>query len=265
MFRLLGVHSGPDISFPAAVSLAGIPPDHTRSALTELTKAHLLTEHTPARFTFHDLLRACATDQAHPRQRHRPSCGRPPRTGPLPLHRGSCRDGAEPDLATAATARATAGILTETIGDDRLALAWFTAERQVLQTSMALTAAGLDRHAWQLPWALGAFYFRYGYWQEWAASHRTALAAARRPTDHTGLAAAHHGFGVACLKTGSHDEAHTHLRQALELYMQTSNRVGQARAEFDLSGVNAIQGDLEEAITHIHRARVVSFGWPSGR
>ena len=65
MFRLLGLHPGPDISVPAAASLAALGRDQARRALDELKAAHLLTEHTPGRYTCHDLLRAFAAEQAH--------------------------------------------------------------------------------------------------------------------------------------------------------------------------------------------------------
>jgi transcriptional regulator with XRE-family HTH domain len=41
MFRLLGIHFGPDISLSAAASLAGLSPEDARRALVELTRAHL--------------------------------------------------------------------------------------------------------------------------------------------------------------------------------------------------------------------------------
>ena len=50
MFRLLGVHPGPDISLPAAASLNGIPLRQARETLTELTRAHLLSQPAPGRF-----------------------------------------------------------------------------------------------------------------------------------------------------------------------------------------------------------------------
>ena len=64
MFRLLGLHPGPDITTAAAASLAAIPPGQARALLTELTRAHLLAEHAPGRYTFHDLLRAYASELA---------------------------------------------------------------------------------------------------------------------------------------------------------------------------------------------------------
>jgi len=63
MFRLLGLHPGPDISVPAA-SLAAIAQADARRLLRELTRAHLAAEHVPGRYALHDLLRAYASDQA---------------------------------------------------------------------------------------------------------------------------------------------------------------------------------------------------------
>jgi hypothetical protein len=54
------VHPGPDISLPAAASLAGITRKQARKALAALTRANLVNEHAPGRFAFHDLLRAYA-------------------------------------------------------------------------------------------------------------------------------------------------------------------------------------------------------------
>ena len=97
MFQLLGLHPGPDTTAAAAASLAGLDPGHARRLLRELTHAHLLTEHTPGRYTSHDLLRAYAAEQADanqdcegPQRRHRPG----PR--PLPAHRAHRRAAAQP-------------------------------------------------------------------------------------------------------------------------------------------------------------------------
>src|SRR5262249_58391170 len=64
LFQLLGVHPGPDISTPAAASLAGLPLPTVRRHLAELTRANLIGEHVPGRYAFHDLLRAYAAEQA---------------------------------------------------------------------------------------------------------------------------------------------------------------------------------------------------------
>jgi len=92
LFRVLGLHPGPDISAPAAASLAGIPVDRVDALLAELTRAHVLAEHAPGRYTFHDLLRAYATDRAHAAPaaaRRHPGTGRRCRRGVRLVHRGA--------------------------------------------------------------------------------------------------------------------------------------------------------------------------------
>src|SRR6202035_6108709 len=64
MFRLLGLHYGPDISAAAAASLAAVTPAAARTALAELTRASLLTEDAAGRVGCHDLLRAYAAELA---------------------------------------------------------------------------------------------------------------------------------------------------------------------------------------------------------
>ncbi len=64
LFRCLGLHPGPDIAVPAAMSLAGVDLPQTRQLLAELARAHLITEHAPGRYAFHDLLRAYAAERA---------------------------------------------------------------------------------------------------------------------------------------------------------------------------------------------------------
>src|SRR5215471_14883940 len=65
VFRLLGLHLGPDIGIPAAASMTGLPRRQTRAALAGLARAHLLAEPAPGRYAFHDLLRAYAAERAH--------------------------------------------------------------------------------------------------------------------------------------------------------------------------------------------------------
>jgi hypothetical protein len=64
MFRLLGLHPGPDVSLRAAASLAAADEPGARGLLRELTRDCLIIEHVPDRYAFHDLLRAYAASQA---------------------------------------------------------------------------------------------------------------------------------------------------------------------------------------------------------
>jgi tetratricopeptide (TPR) repeat protein/transcriptional regulator with XRE-family HTH domain len=60
MFRLLGLHPGPDFDTAAAASLAGIDALQAEPVLDRLAISHLITENAPGRFGMHDLLRLCA-------------------------------------------------------------------------------------------------------------------------------------------------------------------------------------------------------------
>jgi hypothetical protein len=66
LFRRLGLHPGPDISASAAASLGSHALPEVRARLTELAAPTLLTEHASGWYTFHDLLRAYATDLTQP-------------------------------------------------------------------------------------------------------------------------------------------------------------------------------------------------------
>ena len=78
MFRLLGLHPGPDISACAAASLAGVTAAEARSALRDLVRASLLMETVPGRYAFHDLLRAYAAEQAASHREPTSACPSPP-------------------------------------------------------------------------------------------------------------------------------------------------------------------------------------------
>jgi hypothetical protein len=62
LFRLLSRHAGPEISLAAAASLAALPARQARTLLAELTRARLLTEYSPGRYSLHDLLRSYAAE-----------------------------------------------------------------------------------------------------------------------------------------------------------------------------------------------------------
>jgi DNA-binding SARP family transcriptional activator/tetratricopeptide (TPR) repeat protein len=60
LFRLISVHSGPEIPVEAAASITGTSGAAVRTALAELSAANMITEAGRQRYTLHDLLRAYA-------------------------------------------------------------------------------------------------------------------------------------------------------------------------------------------------------------
>ncbi|MFC7619509.1 BTAD domain-containing putative transcriptional regulator [Microlunatus sp. GCM10028923] len=64
LFRLLGVHPGPEIGAGAVASLIGRPAAEVPGLLDRLIAANLITEHEPGRYQLHDLLRRYAAELA---------------------------------------------------------------------------------------------------------------------------------------------------------------------------------------------------------
>jgi hypothetical protein len=85
MFQMLAVHPGPDITVPAAASLAGLDQAQAYLALAELRDGHLVTEHVCGRYMFSDLLRDGG--RAHPHQRGGAACRGLPRARALRAYR----------------------------------------------------------------------------------------------------------------------------------------------------------------------------------
>jgi len=222
MFRLLGLHPGPDITVAAAASLAGIPAGQASRCLDELTAAHLAAEQAPGRFSFHDLLRAYAREQA---DRCDSAPSRQAAPGRMLDHYLHTAQGAAgllcPGRDLLVLPPPGDGVQPEPHAGSAAALAWFIAERPVVSAAVRLAAgAGLDLPAWQLGWTLGRYLHRSGYWQEWLAIPRTALAAARHASDLAGQAYVHRDLGGVLTCLGSGPEADTHLRLALRLYQR---------------------------------------------
>jgi len=256
MFRLLALHPGPDITAPAAASLTATDPPQATRQLRELTRGCLLTEHTPGRYTLHDLLRAYATEQTHTTDNHQTRHQTTKRILDHYLHTAhTAAQLMQPHRGLPTLGPVRRGVTPERLTNHQQALAWFEAEHRVLLSAVSLAAdTGLDTCAWQLPWAMTSFLDWRGHWHEWAAVERTALAAAIRLGDKTAEAMARRGTAAVCARLGDHEQARIHLAECLGLYRQLGDRAGEARVQQDLSGEAEQQGLYADALGHAERA-----------
>jgi DNA-binding SARP family transcriptional activator/tetratricopeptide (TPR) repeat protein len=255
LFRLLAAHPGPDLTIPAAASLAGIAPTTVRRILRELTRAYLLTEDVAGRYSCHDLLRAFAADLLG---------GTVEDDRRAATHRildhylhtavaadrllSPVRDPVAPDPAAA-------GVTTEKLVSQDQALAWFTEEHPGLIAAVEQAAAmGFDRHAAQLAWSLTTFLDRRALWHDLATAQQVAVTALHRIPDLSGQAAAYRSLSLACVRTQRYDEAAAHLAQSLALYRELDDRIGQAHAHLALAIVHERGGQVVDALAHSERA-----------
>jgi tetratricopeptide (TPR) repeat protein len=256
LFRLLGLHAGPDISAPAAASLAGLPLAEAQPRLAELAQAHLVDHHAPGRYALHDLLRAYAAEQVHA-------------TEPESQRRDATRRLLDHYLRTAHVADlllnpsrdpmilppAEPDVTPEQPADDAQAVAWFIAEHAVLIAAVeAATARGFDVHAWQLARTLDNYLDRHGHWHDWAIVKRMAVTAAWRLADPVAQAHAHRNLARAYVQLGRFDDAHAELRDALDLSDQAGDACEQAQTHLFLCLMWERQGRHTEALQHARKA-----------
>jgi DNA-binding SARP family transcriptional activator/tetratricopeptide (TPR) repeat protein len=251
MFRLLGLHPGPDVTAPAAAGLAGV----LDGSLAELVRANLLTEHQPGRYTFHDLLRAYAAEQAEAVDAPAHRLAAQLRTLDHYLHTAYAgtrllsphRETLDLDPPTARP---------EPLADARESLAWFTAERAVLLAAVDQAArSGFDRHAWQLSWTLATYLDRQGLWRDWLHAAQVGLAAAERLTDRSGAAHSHRLVAHVYLKVNRADDAQRHATQALDLYRELGDQGRQAQGHLNLAEIAVHRGQFEDGFRDASQAR----------
>jgi tetratricopeptide (TPR) repeat protein len=256
LFRLLGLHPGPDVAAPAAASLTALPIDQLRLLLAELTRASLLTEHTPGRYTLHDLLRAYATEQAHRIDSDLQRRAATHRILDHYLHTAHTADRLlDPARGQPTLIPPRPGVGPEPLADLQQARDWLTAEDAGLLAAVDHAAAtGFDTHTWQLAWALWPFLDRRGHWRGYAAAGSAAVAAAGRLADPTAQARAHRILAGAYTRLGHFDDAHTQLWHALDLYRQAGDQAGQAHTHNNLAHLGERRGRPAQALDHARQA-----------
>jgi tetratricopeptide (TPR) repeat protein/DNA-binding XRE family transcriptional regulator len=256
LFRLLGLHPGPDISLPAATSLAALPDAQAWSALGELARAHLVTEHVPDRFAFHDLLRAYAAEQAihHDTEADRQAAAY--RMADHYLHTGhAAARSLYPRWEPVSLPPLQPGVAPEDCNEYSKASAWFEAERPVLLAVIQCAPiTGLADYSWQLSWTLMDYLDRRGHWNDLAAIQETSLTATQNHADQRGEAHAREGLGISYRWLGRYREAHIHLRRALELFRALGDQIGQADARSGLIWLHQYQGHCKTALRQARKA-----------
>ncbi|MET9913935.1 BTAD domain-containing putative transcriptional regulator [Streptomyces sp. NPDC006476] len=271
MFRLLGVHPGPDISVPAAASLAGIPVRDAGRLLTALADSCLVTEHSPGRYVLHDLLRMYAAELAETVNAAGETQAAEDRLFGHYLHSAHSADRMlDPHRDPIALPPVVPGVSPEHAADHGEALAWFTAEHPVLLTVVhrsgtATRAPGAP--TWQLTRALTTFLQRRGHWADWATAQEAALDSALRSASAAGQADAHRGLGRACTRLTQLDDALSHLARALDLHKALGDRTELAHTHLDLARLHARRDAYPEALACAREAldQYTSLGHRTGQ
>ncbi|MET8454842.1 tetratricopeptide repeat protein [Streptomyces parvulus] len=230
LYRLLGLHPGPDISTPAVAALTGQPADKITPVLRQLVRARLLTQNGEARdrWSMHDLLRVHAQEKARttmdrdraPRRRYEQARAR--------LTHHYVRHSEAADTHIPPPGEAVSPLFAGRVQ----ALGWFDAEREnLLATTYAHARTQTALH---LGFALGRYLQWRRRFQDLVTVRALALEACQVLGDTLNLASAWNNLGAALGELKRHTEAHDAHQTALDLFQQTGDTDGQAGAWHNL-------------------------------
>jgi DNA-binding SARP family transcriptional activator len=254
LFRLAGLHPAAEFTRYAAASLAGLPLAEADQLLTELRRAHMVTEPSPGRFGQHDLLRGYAADQARAcdsdRDRHAAltrlfdyclaAAARAMDVfSPAEQHRRPRLPRQDAQLPP---------MMSPTAARD-----WLDTERAALVAAATeMTAGGgWDRQVILLAATLSRYLENCGHHADAVIVHTRALAAARRTGDLAAQADALCGLGLVDTWQSRYQQGERRFRQALGLSRQAGDRMGEACTLANLGVVEIWRSRHEQAASEL--------------
>jgi DNA-binding SARP family transcriptional activator len=255
MFRLLGLHPGPDFDAHVAAALAGIDPGRADELLESLVDVHLLDQPTPRRYRFHELVGHHARGIVRDEE---PAAGRQESVRRLLdhyLHTAYRADRLmyphRPPIALdPSVAGDDAGPRADET-DETTVLAWFDTEFAGLLGAQRLAVEhGHRTHVWQLAWAMTGYCTRRGHFQQYRALWTEGLAAAEQLGDPVAQANAHRFLAHAFVMLRNLDAALPHARRAFALTERIGDLPNQGHIRYTLAMLAARRGDDRQALDH---------------
>jgi tetratricopeptide (TPR) repeat protein len=227
MFRLLGLHPGPDFGPGPAAALADTPVEEAERILGRLAEACLVTEDQAGRFGMHDLLRLFARGTCHDTDDESAREAAETRLVTWYADRASFLDSCiDPGLRTAA--EQAAGRDGAVLPSLREALALFDAERRGLVAAAGLAARReQDDLVLRLSYSAREAMTILRSLDDLLVLCEAALAAARRARDTAVEGRALGNLGLAYRDLRRFEEAVTCHEQSLAIRRETGNRHGE--------------------------------------
>lgn len=247
--RLLSLHPGTDFDLYAAAALTDTTTRQIRRTLDDLIEAHLLDQHAPGRYRFHDLLRAHA---AHTAAAVDGEADRQAALDRLFDHYGHTAAIAA-DLAYADNARprpdaqppATPG---PPVLDQQQALSWLETElANLLAAATHAVGHGRGDHTMHQSAALHRHLRTRGHYTHGTALHQRALQAARARSDPTAELDVLNNLGWTHLINGCTQLSTESFEQALRLARATGLRSSEPDALTGLGNNHYLQGRYQQA------------------
>ncbi|MGH3770469.1 MAG: ATP-binding protein [Pseudonocardiaceae bacterium] len=259
LFRLLGLHPGPDFGIGAVCALARISVRRTRQLLDGLVAAHMLEQTAPDRYEFHDLLRAYAIDQARVEESHESRIEALRRVLDWYLYTADAaqiwimpaRDRVPLDVQRDSVSHLS-------FSDYDHAVDWAEREHSNFMPAVrAALEAGFDRYTWQLSLVLWSAKAPSAVATDWLAIGQIGLHAAHRLGERAGEAALLRSLGFTYVKTNQMTESLEGHKEALAIWRELGDQQGEA-ASLNAIGMAYLRWRrLGAAETHFKQARAV--------
>jgi len=247
LFRLLGLHDGPDIALRPCAALAGLGEVECASQVSELVDAHLVDASEDGRYRLHDLLRLFAGERLIEEE---PTASRTEAAFRIAAWylASACaaRAALDRNLPPLEAVPADLPVPPMPFDSESAALAWCDTERANL-TATALSASerGFHEIAWRLPTALFPYFDRRRNYGDWIATHRAAIEAAHLAGDREAEGKVTCNLGNAFRPMRRFAEAAAHYERALELFREVGWTQGTAKALGNLASTHSEAGDFE--------------------
>jgi tetratricopeptide (TPR) repeat protein len=258
LFRLLGLHIGPDCTPASTAALADMDEAETAAGLARLTDARLLAEEPPGRFRLHDLLRIFARDTSGEADDQGLRVGAENRLLDYYVDLARSLDSEiDPQLRPAAEKAASESGIP--ITPAREALAIFDAERPCLLAAVTLgTQLGRDQSVVELVLNSGFGLTLLRYFDDLLVIAQAGLAAATRVGDAQLQARGQGNLGFAKKELGRFDEAVECYKGALAIWRELGERRREGGTLNNL-GVNYVElGRFDQALECCQGALLIS-------
>jgi len=250
LFRLLGLHDGPDITLAPCAALAGLGERECASRLDLLVDAHLVDAPENGRYRLHDLLRLfayeCMIEEEPAESRNQAAF----RIAAWYLSSAcAARTALDQNLPPLTPVPADLPVPPMTFDTEAAALAWYDAERANL-TATALSASerGLFEIGWKLPTALFPYFDRGRHYGDWIATHKAAITAAHLAGDREAEGKVTCNLGSAYRPMRRHAEAAEAYERALELFREVGWMQGTGKALGNLASTYTETGNFGKGI-----------------
>lgn len=259
MFRLLGLHPDGDFTAAVAAAVAGVNEREAAGGLDELLASHLIDNHRPGRFQFHDLLREYAHEVAgaapasergaaidrlvswylHTSANARERLSDYPHRMLLPTRPDGVRPLEFPDYASAAN--------------------WYEAEYGTMATIIRLAAHfGYDGAAAKIAQFSWMHLYNRGDWPRMCELGELAAASARRHGDDFLEGKCLNGLAAPYRALGRGDEAVASCELALAIFERLDEPMEQVTALTNIGVSHNSREQFEEALVSLRRAATIT-------